>query len=278
MTKTKVLSVLSLLLFICVTSFSKEDKETVKLLFLVPWPDEFGRDYAGWDGGYDLIAGARVAQDDINNRTDLLADYTIQLIEAGHEACGLTENSLGLRNLVSHAASVAAVLGLFCSTNTRQLSPLASHENIGLIQLSASNSPLFRSYFMMYPHQWRFLVSASVYADMMLHLMEEFDWKKIAVIQDVESYYYSGIATYLLKELSDTQIIYSGDLYKLEDELYKDTLEKIQSKGAKIIFVSANGNQISKLLCMAGEKGLIYPNYVWIVTDLSLSNLLWYNS
>ena len=131
-------------LLLLVSGFSKEDKEIIRLLLLVPWPDEFGRDYAGWDGGYDLIAGARVAQDDINNRTDLLADYTIQLIEAGHEACGLTENSLGLRNLVSHVTSVAAVLGLFCSTNTRQLSPLASHKNIGLIQLSASNSPLFR--------------------------------------------------------------------------------------------------------------------------------------
>ena len=46
------------------------------LLTLVP----FTQDNGGWDRGLGVIAGSRVAQDEINNRTDLLPGYHIELI------------------------------------------------------------------------------------------------------------------------------------------------------------------------------------------------------
>ena len=115
---------------------------------------------------------------------------------------------------------------------------------------------------MIYPHQWRFLVSASVYADMMLHLMKEFDWKKIAVIQDVESYYYSGIsANFLLKELNAIlKLFTSGALYKLEDALYEgNSGNRYNQKVQKLFSYLLMVNKIAKLLCMAGKQRTDVP-------------------
>ena len=72
----------------------------VKLLVLVPWPSD--REDAGWDAGLDLLAGSRVAVNEINNRTDLLKDYHIELVvpEYGHEPCGFVEASQGIKNLI----------------------------------------------------------------------------------------------------------------------------------------------------------------------------------
>ena len=92
----------------------------LNVLVLVPWPDS--RPYAGWDSGLDLLPGARIAIQEINNRSDILQQYTITAIEAGHAACGLTEHSLGHVNLAHYVFnslmtrndSVAAVLLEVC--------------------------------------------------------------------------------------------------------------------------------------------------------------------
>ena len=131
-------------LFVCCVQGSH--KVVIHYLLLVPWPDVRNRSHAGYDAGPDLLTGARVAVQEINQRTDLLNRYEIKLIEAGHEACGLAETDLGLQNLVNNSINpslphnVVVILGLFCSTSTDALSPVAGREGVDLIQLSASNS------------------------------------------------------------------------------------------------------------------------------------------
>uniref|UniRef100_A0A1X7UHA0 Receptor ligand binding region domain-containing protein n=1 Tax=Amphimedon queenslandica TaxID=400682 RepID=A0A1X7UHA0_AMPQE len=150
----------------------EEKKGNINLLALVPWPDD--RPHADWDAGPDLLAGARVAIKEINNSTDILPDYRLNLIESGHEACGLPGGNLGVVNLVKYAINppsnsrrgpVAAVLGLFCSTSTKIIAPFAGRKGIDLLQLSGSNSPDFLKDKGLYPHLWRFLESATVHAD-----------------------------------------------------------------------------------------------------------------
>ena len=139
----------------------------IDLLVLVPWHHD--------SGGLGLLPGARIAAQQINNRTDLLSGYSINIIEAGHEACGITEDYIGLLNLAYHGTNrpvesrnVAAVLGLFCSTSTASLSAIAGRNDVELLQLSGSNSPVFNQNTDNYPHLWRFLQSVGIYADMMI--------------------------------------------------------------------------------------------------------------
>ena len=273
------MKLLCITLLSCIECFVRcVDLPSIDILVLVPWPDP--RQHAGWDVGLELLPAGRIAARTINNRTDLLRDYQINLIEAGHEACGLTENSLGLTNLVGKAlstgANVAAVLGLFCSTSTTALSPVAGHEGADLIQLSASYSPIFNKHSNRFPHLWRFVQSADVYADAILHLMEENNWSRIAVIANHDIVLYREIASHLVDKLvrsKNKTTVYNGELQNLFPEIQPQVLTDLKRTQARIVFLAAESNQIASLLCEAYENDMKYPNYLWVIVDWTLEDL-----
>ena len=247
----------------------------VKLLVLVPWPSD--RNDSGWDAGLDALAGGRVAVNEINNRTDILRDYHIELVvpEYGHEPCGFIEASQGLMNFVQNGIDppeqVLAVLGLFCSTSTKEISSLAGHDSVQLIQLTAANSPIFHpdnitlldsTLQPTYPHLWQFLTSASVYADMMVELMDRFNWKDIVVIYAVENRFQAGVANVLMKRAASS-ILFSSS----SKELFHDSTLDLIEEHARVIFLAAPLSQTVSLLCRAAERRMFYPDYMWITVD-----------
>ena len=247
----------------------------VKLLVLVPWPSD--RNDSGWDAGLDALAGGRVAVNEINNRTDILRDYHIELVvpEYGHEPCGFIEASQGLMNFVQNGIDppeqMLAVLGLYCSTSTKGISSLAGHDSVQLIQLTAANSPIFHpdnttlldsTVQPTYPHLWQFLTSASVYADMMVELMDRFNWKDIVVIYAVENRFQAGVANVLMKRAASS-ILFSSS----SKELFHDSTLDLIEEHARVIFLAAPLSQTVSLLCRAAERRMFYPDYMWIIVD-----------
>lgn len=247
----------------------------IKLLALAPWPDH--RESAGWDTGQVLLPAGRVAVRHVNNHKNVLSDYTVELIEDGHEACGLTETTKTLVNFVKYASTppngtVVAVLGLYCSTSSIVLAELTQSV---VLKLSASNSPVFKTN--SYPHFWRFLVSAGIYADMMIGLMDRFDWKRIAIVQDLETKFHSAIAEELAKKIlasnDNKEVVYHGGMVNTVDQFANDCINGIIERRARIILVSATGPQTAKLLCLAGQRKMRYPFFLWIILDFLVSSI-----
>ena len=281
LTHDQLLEQAQMIVLVLYISFQLTLCNSVQLLVLVPWPSD--RDDAGWDVGLDLLAGGRVAVNEINNTTDLLKDYHIELLvpEYGHEACGLRETSQGLVNFVQHSiyppGQVLAVLGLYCSTSTKEISLLAGHESVQLIQLSAANSPIFDpeinegiAHQSDYPHLWRFLTSATVYANMMMELMNMYSWNgNIVVIHRSDVNFYNVIAQTLIDKVSD-RILFDIDLRIL---FLNESLDRIYNEGGRIIFVATTSLDAATLLCEAAGRGMLYPDYMWIVADYALSFL-----
>ena len=276
--KTLLLFYLTIVLIILLPSFAAKEEEeegNLNLLALVPWPDE--RPHADWDAGPDLLAGARVAIKEINNSTDILPDYKLNLIESGHEACGLPGGNFGVVNLVKYAINpssnsrrgpVAAVLGLFCSTSTKIIAPFAGRNGIDLLQLSGSNSPDFLRDKELYPHLWRFLESATVHADTVISMMDAFDWKKVALVADFENSFHSGIGDAFINKVNsrdDLNLLYRGNLLQLRN--IDKTVRGILESRARIIFLSTTAPQTAKIYCVAASLNMNWPNYVWIMAD-----------
>ena len=281
--RSPIMDVKCIFLLICCTCVERSNEVVINYLLLVPWPDVSNRIHAAWDAGFDLLTGARVAVQEINQRTDLLNRYKIELIEAGHEACGLAETDHGLQNLVNNSINpllphnVVVILGLFCSTSTDALSPIAGREGVDLIQFSASNSPIFNLNSKSYPHLWRFLQSANIYVNMTIALMKRFEWKRVAVISDLETLFHSQIAATLADRIqsdNDKELVYQGGLVKLTNIFEDQVLSDLRQRRARIIFITASGPQIANILCKAAESGMLYPNYLWIIADFTLDLLL----
>ena len=265
----RLLYLLAALSYVCATTSSLTN---IHLLSLVPWPDD--REHADWDAGPDLLTSARVAIQEINNSTSVLPNYELVLIEKGHEACGLIASDFGLVNLIENAVNpwapnpVAAVLGLFCSSSTKVLSPIAGAPGIDLIQLSGSNSPIFLTDKDKYPHLWRFLESATVHADAMVALMDSVGWTKAAVIVDFDNSFSRGIGTAFIEKVKarpDMELVYRGALLQLSN--IEQTFQGILDNRARIIFLSTTAPEAARIFCLAAENNMKWPNYVWVMAD-----------
>ena len=248
------------------------NETTINLLLLVPWAES---DDQGYGPGPDLYSGARVAVGEVNNNSNILPGYRINLIESRHEACGQIQSSQGLINIVQYAinphtpVNVAAIMGLYCSTSTRAISPVASKFDI--IQLTVANSPTFRH--SSYPHLWHFIEFASNYADMMLAIMDQFQWTRIAVVNEFVNVFLRDIGDTLVEAIEsspDKQLLYHGRLTGSgtgQKEEIGEVLAGIRENGAFVIFLSLSVSQAVQLLCEAGRYNMHWPNYVWVIAD-----------
>ena len=259
------------------------NQTTINLLLLVPWAETADD---GYGPGPDLYGGARVAVSEVNNNSDILPDYRINVIESRNEACGQIESSEGIVNMVRYAINpqsperVACIIGLYCSTSTQALSPVAGHVGFDIIQLTVANSPTFRDF--NYPHLWHFIELASNYANMMLSIMDQFGWRRIAVVNDLVNVFIRGIGDTLVDALEsspDKELLYHGRLIGTEETLITDAIIGIRDSGAFVVFLTMSRAQAVQLFCEAGRYNMHWPNYAWVFADnvaenfFSLENL-----
>ena len=73
-------------------------------------------------GGLTVLSGSRIARDEINNHSDILSDYHIELIVDTIEGCSSNEAGIGLSNLLKHTLNHQG-----CSSHTSVLFPIAGY-------------------------------------------------------------------------------------------------------------------------------------------------------
>ena len=183
----------------CPNTTSSSTTKPLYLLSLVSIPS-----------GYYVLSGHRIAQDEINNRSDILPGYHIELIVDTIEKCSSNEAGIGLSNLLKHTLRppcrpVVAVAGLGCSSHTSVVSPVAGHHGMDLIQLSSANSPIFETRSNdTFPHLWRLSGSATVYSDVVVAILDQYNWSRIGIVYDTDSLFDSEMARHLEQTVSNS--------------------------------------------------------------------------
>ena len=61
-------------------SSSDDPRETIYLLTFVPYPDPRPSLHPSWDGGPNIVPALQLAVEHINNHTDVLNQYKLELI------------------------------------------------------------------------------------------------------------------------------------------------------------------------------------------------------
>ena len=221
-------------------------------------------------------------RDEINNRTDLLPGYHIELIVENIEACSRTEAGIGLSNLVRYTVDppcrpVVAVTGLVCSSHTAALSPVAGHNGFDLIQLSIANSPLFKTSSSSFSHLWRFLGSDTDYADTALALMDQFGWSTIGLVYDVGSAFHLETAQYFsrqIRESNNKTIAFDIAVSGTNPLYFEQVLFQLRNSEETIMLVSLNAHQVCLLLNQTLNEGFVYPHYTWILVETTVDSLV----
>ena len=260
----------------CPSTALNDSLQPLYVLVLVPFPDS--RPGSGFDGGLSSLPGARIARDEINNRSDLLEGYHIELIEGNAEACSRLTAPDGLLNLVEYGieakcSPMVAMAGLICSSHTVQLSQVADCGQASLLTLGAANSPIFELESDRFRHLWRFLGSASVYTDATLALMDNYGWKRIGVMHSHGEVFFYDIARHfkmkILRNRTDLSVEFS---FGVDGSRKQDALEVvnlIRKRSVTIVALLVNPELAALFLCTAYDEGLVYPHYVFLLFSLT---------
>ena len=242
----------------CANTTATGETKPLYLLTLVPLSHK-----TGWERS---LSGTCTARDEINNHTDFLPGYHIELIIENIETCSHTSAGVGLSNLVKYTVSppcrpVVAVTGLLCSSHTLLLSPVAGHDGYDLIQLTAANSPIFQTQNHRFPHLWQLFGSATLYTDTVLAIMDQYNWTRVGVVYDTTSDFYVHVMEHLVQTITASEnksVVFSNGM---SNKLY--TLPStIQRKEVNILVTVLDPNQATTVQLLAQNEMLI--NVVWI--------------
>ena len=254
---------------ICPNSSATGATKPLYLLTLATIPSRLGS-----------LSGAQIARDEVNNRTDLLPGYHIELIVPSMEECSSFEAGIGLSNLVKYTVSppchpVVAVIGLPCSSHTLLLSPVAGHDGYDLMQLSEANAPIFQSQINRFPHLWHFLGPATVYTEAIQLMMDQYNWSRIGVIFAEDSVFFSGIAKHLNQLLCSVNksVEFSVGIRATKYYYIDSAISYIKTKNVSIIASLLYPTQEHALQTRAIKENLLYPDYVWIHVERSPPHL-----
>ena len=223
---------------------------------------------AGYPQAETSLLAARIAQEEINNHSDILPDYRIELIRDTIEVCSSSEAGIGLSKLVKHVVypscrPVLSIMGLDCSSQTTQISQLAGHQGMDMIQLSRANLDTESQHF---PHLWRFIGSSSAYSEAVLAIMKQLNWTRIGIVYNIESSLFSGLAKHLELKMRSSNMTVSFNLgIRGTKPYYLDALaSNIRSKETSVIVKMVSLRQSRSLLSFACRYGFTHPHYSWL--------------
>ena len=255
----------------CPMTATNGSLQPLYVLVLVPFPDS--RPGSGFDGGLSSLPGARIARDEINNHSDILEGYHIELIEGNAEACSRLTAPDGLVNLVEYGieakcSPVVAMAGLLCSSHTLELTRVISRGQVSLIALAGANSPIFELESDRYPHLWRFVESAIVFGEASLALMAKYDWRQISVVHSHGEIFFYHFAQYFKVRLNQSnEFSFGVDGNQKGSSL--EAVKFIKEKEITVIALLVNPELAALILCTAYDEGLVYPHYIFLIFSLT---------
>ena len=261
-------------------NYAPEKNKTINFLVLGPYPDTTPGFSPSWSGGPAVIAAARLARDHINNRTDILPDYRIELLEDDSGCRVFSKTVIAFAKYIASGINLAGIVGPGCSDAAEILALVLAKPRVNVIQIAPSaTSPALVSpvYFTTY----RILSSSLRYAETFMELIQHNCWMRIASLYDGERENFQIAFRAFRRTISSKFLINCSRLpvsptLAFESAIYEKfyPISELTLNRARIIFVFASTPRAKQLMCLAYMKNMVYPNYQWLFHDRSLSGFL----
>ena len=277
---TQVVSLLLLLL--CTLSVGQRDsrressqrRQTLYILTMVPFPDEEKPAWArpNYGAAHSLLPAAQLAVDQINNRSDLLKGYTLELL-VGDSGCNVVTTTYvsQVEHIIHSGKLVVGIVGPACSEAALSVASLNRQMRLGMVHVTTGSIPLLDNR-AEYPNTFGIISSSTTHVDAILELMKQNDWKSVAVLYDLlRPYYIETYKAFLEEDYIKTQanITFAGGITQTFLPL-----DEISDKGTRVIVVMSSSIPARSLVCFAAHKKMIYPAYQFVFQDRKLAHFI----
>ena len=168
---------------------SSEERQTLYILAMVPFPDPEKPAWArpDYDAAHSLLPAAQLAIDQINNRSDVLQDYNLELLE-GDSGCNVVTTTYvsQVEQILYSGKKVVGIVGPACSEAALSVAALAKRQIGGrnLVHVTTGSIPLLDNR-AKYPNTFGILSSSTAYVDVIFQLMQQNGWINVALLYDL---------------------------------------------------------------------------------------------
>ena len=244
-----------------------EESSTLHILALVPMVqgNETTLPVENWRRGWEMIPGANLAIDMINNDSTILQDTFLKLITINSNADDSFDSLVDFMRVFTTRESnnIVAIIGMFFNKEIEIFSPLADKFNISLQLLTSMSPKIFNRE--RFPQQFHMVQSTSVLVRALFSLMEFYNWTGPSVITSGSDPLYLLITEEILTTSKQNP---SKTIKKVYNYLAEDRLT------SNIVIISMNIKNAVNLICTAHSKDLVWPKYAWIVLSHSVNDFI----
>ena len=267
-----LLQVLTSGTFATITAADDDSRQAVAFLVLAPYAD-VGHADPDWRGGAAVIPAVRLAVGRINNRTDVLPGYRIELVEGDSGCEVLSKTAFSFVSRIFHnpaeVANVVGVIGPGCSEAALLLGTLGDRDSVSLIQISPSATSPQLTDVKKYHNTFRTLSSAIQHIDIVTKLIELNEWENVALLHDATRVYLRSTFEYFLNSYPSKIGFFS------EVDTFNYPLGSIEARFKVIVLLTAS-HLAREIVCLAYhyQPQLIYPVYQWIMMEKTRDQFL----
>ena len=140
--------------------------------------------------GPSIAPAAELAVEQINEREDILAGYSVNLIVA-NSACNVSPHTVVnfVTSFFHSGVRFAGIVGPSCSESVSLISPITAEEYVAILNFHIANSPHFadRS---RYGYSFGPVGSAYAFVKQFVLLMKENEWESVAVLYEESKFVY----------------------------------------------------------------------------------------
>ena len=239
-----------------VSAVGETDKETLYFLSLLPYSNPVESLQPDFADGPSLASAAYLAVDQINNRSDILADYHIELIE-GNGGCQHTSVTISsfLDKVLHNDRNVVGIVGPTCTPGVFQLASLTRRESISLLNLHIGSS--FVPVHSEFPYTFGTSpVDVGGASDQLyVELIRRNEWTKFGIFSE------GNIAANFMTLLEN---------YSFETAFFIDAtkeflpVEEAKKSLTRVILTFTNPELSRRLACLAYHRNITFPTYQWV--------------
>ena len=240
-------------------------KHTLYILSMLAYPDPNNTSSLNptFTDAEFLQRGARLAVEEINNRSDILADYRLEVIEAD---CGCNLYWKGVisftKYLYGYAGDkqIVGLIGPECSDSTLPIAALLARPQVSLVNIHLGSSPLLSNR-TLYPYTFGILPPKALVVEAYLALFKYNNWTRAASL-----YNPLMVSDYTAYRLLEQKLKKTGVELSFTSEATTSylPLDALKSANVRVIVSFLRNDTMERLLCIAYHLKMVYPRYQWI--------------
>ncbi|KAK6195470.1 hypothetical protein SNE40_000895 [Patella caerulea] len=220
-----------------------------------------------WAGGNACLPAVLMALEDVNNRTDILSEYKLEMSYDDSQCMPGLGTKVLYNLLYSKPPKLMVLSG--CSIVSTFVAQAAKMWNLVVLAYGASSPALSNR--QRFPTFFRTHPSATLHNPTRVKIFKRFGWTKIATIQDTQEVFQST------KEDLDKRVKAAGIHITVTQSFLTDPINAVRSlkrQDARIIVGLFYEDVARKVFCQAYKEKLYGKKYVWFLIGWYPDN--WY--